>query len=139
MTLNIPDYDLYDELEVAPHASLATIQAAYRALSKHHHPDTARNKSAAEAKMKRLNVAHDILKDPGSRAAYDAIRTEAQRPPPPPPPPGRDRSSNPFAGPANSSARSRSGGLTCTKCGKRFKTPGGLEWHRANNRNCVMG
>jgi curved DNA-binding protein CbpA len=126
MTLNVPDFDLYDELELAPHASLVAIHAVYRALSKQHHPDTALNRSAAEAKMKRINQAHDILKDAASRAAYDQLRLQ---------PGAGTRTSQPPRRPSETQ-HGRPGALRCSKCGKAFKTQNGLDWHRANNRNC---
>lgn len=137
MNPRFPEFDLYDELEVAPHASAATIQAAYRALSKQHHPDTARDRTSAEAKMKRLNQAHDVLKDPATRAAYDAARwgragAKASGSGSAPP-----RGGGPAGGETRSQQTHRPSGLRCDRCGKAFKTPGGLAWHRANNRNCM--
>ena len=125
------DFDLYEELEVSPKASPETIEAAYRSLVKRFHPDTATEKRAAEARIKRINVAHDVLSDRAARASYDLSRISSS-----------DRRSG--GGPSGSDARDRRGAppprsrgsLECPKCGRHFKTPGGLEWHRANFLDC---
>jgi molecular chaperone DnaJ len=59
----------YDVLEVSPHASPAVIRAAYRALSRHAHPDLVGADRIAE--MRRLNEAYACLRDPEERAEYD--------------------------------------------------------------------
>jgi hypothetical protein len=77
MPEHVPDFDLYAELEVAPTASAATIDAAWRSLVKRHHPDAARTAPAAEptdARIRRLNIAHDWLTDPDRRERYDRER-----------------------------------------------------------------
>jgi hypothetical protein len=70
----IPNFDLYAELEVDPRASVPTIEAAWRSLSKRFHPDVV-GTQAAEEHAKRLNIARDWLIDPDLRALYDAQRT----------------------------------------------------------------
>lgn len=73
----IPGFDLYAELEVAPTATRETIDAAWRSLVKRHHPDAdlaPEAREAAEARIRRLNVAHDWLTDPVRRARYDLER-----------------------------------------------------------------
>ncbi len=68
--------DLYDTLQVSPHADAEVIEAAYRVLARRYHPD--RNPSpAATAAMARLNAAWETLRDPERRAAYDAQRRVA--------------------------------------------------------------
>ena len=79
----IPRFDLYEELEVSRSASAEVIDAAYRVLVKHYHPDVASGAGAngkngngsggngahgvdAE-RIKRLNVAHDWLSSPTRR------------------------------------------------------------------------
>lgn len=69
----IPEFDLYLELEVHELASPETIDAAWRSLSKRFHPDVALPSSGTE-KMSRLNVAHEWLTDPTLREAYDSRR-----------------------------------------------------------------
>lgn len=78
-TNEIPDFDLYRELEVDASASGETIEAAFRSLMRRNHPDVASNRAAALARAKRLNVARDWLVDPERRAEYDAHR-QASRP-----------------------------------------------------------
>ncbi|WP_322794989.1 DnaJ domain-containing protein, partial [Tepidiforma sp.] len=65
--------DYYAELEVAATASLEEIRAAYRRLARAHHPDTNPDPAAAE-RMRRLNEAWEVLRDPVRRADYDRTR-----------------------------------------------------------------
>ena len=61
---------LYDDLEVSPHASRATIEAAWRSLCKRYHPDV--NKlPEAEKRMKQINAAWTVLNDDKKRKEYD--------------------------------------------------------------------
>jgi len=69
----------YEELGVAPTATLAEIRAAYVALARVHHPDrtsdrTEGDRAASAARMARVNAAWTVLSDPARRAAYDARR-----------------------------------------------------------------
>jgi DnaJ-like protein len=73
-------FDPYRELEVDPAASRETIDAAWKALLKRHHPDRSADRDGAPLKAKRLNQAHDVLTDPVARAAYDLERTRRARP-----------------------------------------------------------
>ena len=68
----VPSEDLYARLEVAPDASFETIEIAWRSLLKRHHPDIAGAEALELAK--RINVAHDWLRDPGLRERYDQER-----------------------------------------------------------------
>src|SRR2546423_4633157 len=68
----VPEDDLYARLEVPREASFETIEIAWRALLKRHHPDIAGGDGLELAK--RINVAHDWLSDPGLRARYDEER-----------------------------------------------------------------
>jgi curved DNA-binding protein len=47
------------------------IRAAYRQMAKHHHPDLNRGSPTAVATTQKLNAAHEILRDPTRRTAYD--------------------------------------------------------------------
>jgi curved DNA-binding protein CbpA len=68
----VPADDLYARLEVDPAASFETIEIAWRALLKRHHPDIA-GEDALEL-AKRINVAHDWLADRDLRTRYDRER-----------------------------------------------------------------
>jgi hypothetical protein len=57
----------YDILGVNPKAPQEVIQAAYKALSRIHHPDA----GGSTLEMKRINQAYTALKDPKKRAIYD--------------------------------------------------------------------
>lgn len=62
----------YDVLGVAPDASTADIQAAYRARLKETHPDVSDDADAGEA-TQRLIEARDVLTDADERARYDRL------------------------------------------------------------------
>lgn len=85
--------DTYKVLQVDPSAELEVIEAAYRRLARKYHPDVNRSPDAAE-RMKELNAAYNVLKDPARRAAYDRQRAVArsrriwERPPARPEPTG---------------------------------------------------
>jgi molecular chaperone DnaJ len=71
--------DLYDVLQVSPHAEVEVIRAAYRALARKYHPDH----GGDARRMVVLNEAWDVLGDPTRRAAYDASRIGASNQPTP--------------------------------------------------------
>lgn len=59
----------YELLQVSSTASFDVISAAYRTLARMYHPD---NLETGDADMmRRLNDAHDVLKDPTKRHRYD--------------------------------------------------------------------
>ncbi len=60
-------YTHYEVLQVPENAAPETIRAAYRNLSKKHHPDAGGNRALFE----RVVTAHNILSDPTQRHAYD--------------------------------------------------------------------
>src|SRR5919108_4964273 len=68
----VPTDDLYARLEVPVGATFETIEIAWRALLKRHHPDVAGTDGLELAK--RINVAHDWLSNPDLRARYDRER-----------------------------------------------------------------
>jgi hypothetical protein len=68
---------LYEILEVAPSASLETIQAAYRKAISLYHPDKVAAlgqelKELAELRAKEINYAYSVLRNSDKRSAYDA-------------------------------------------------------------------
>lgn len=77
--------DYYKVLGVKRGASAAQIKAAYRKLARRYHPDVSKEPNAAE-KFKDIAEAHQTLKDPEKRAAYDQLGQprsgEEFRPPP---------------------------------------------------------
>ena len=60
----------YELLQVQPTADLEIIQVAYRRLMLRYHPDRNRSPDAEEMAI-RLNLALEILTDPGKRETYD--------------------------------------------------------------------
>ena len=136
---NLRDY--YEELQVSPRACEAVIRAAHRALVQLHHPDKVTDpagKAQATKKTQDLNNARDVLVDKTQRAEHDRLRAQerqqhsgaGQQPPP-----GTGGSTGRDQG--RPSGGGSASGLRCSKCQKGFKTAGGLEWHRTNNRNCA--
>ncbi len=64
--------DFYQILEVAKTASQDEIRSAYKKMAMKYHPDRNQDKKAeCEAKLKKINGAYDVLKDPEKRANYD--------------------------------------------------------------------
>lgn len=61
---------LYQVLQVDPAADPEIIDVAYRRLAMRHHPDRGGGPEAQE-RMRQLNAARDVLRDPARRAAYD--------------------------------------------------------------------
>ncbi len=82
------DFNPYKVLAVDPSADIEVIAAAYRALSKKFHPDV--NKApGAEERMRELNRAYEMLKDPEQRRRVDADMARAG---------GRTTTTGPFSG-----------------------------------------
>lgn len=61
--------DYYKILQVDPSAEPEVIQAAYKRLALKYHPDKNKTPDATE-RMKKLNEAYGVLKDPAERAEY---------------------------------------------------------------------
>src|SRR5258706_8581028 len=70
--------DPYQILEVAPGARPEAIEAAYRRLARKYHPDLHPD-AESHNRMKDINWARDILRDPVQRGDWDA-RQGAARP-----------------------------------------------------------
>jgi curved DNA-binding protein len=78
--------DYYRVMGVPRTASQEDIKRAYRKLARKYHPDVSKE-TDAEAKFKELQEAHEVLKDPEKRAAYDQLGPDWRpgqdfRPPP---------------------------------------------------------
>ena len=64
--------DYYEVLGVQKGASEAEIKKAYKKMARKYHPDLNQDDpKAAEEKMKEVNEAYDVLKDPQKKAQYD--------------------------------------------------------------------
>jgi curved DNA-binding protein len=61
---------LCEVLQVDPRAEAEIVEAAYRRLAQKYHPDVS-NAPSAERRMKEINAAYEVLRDPLRRAAYD--------------------------------------------------------------------
>ncbi len=64
--------DPYDALGLTKDATAADIKKAYRKLARTSHPDLHPDDTGAEARFKAISAAYDILKDPETRARFDA-------------------------------------------------------------------
>lgn len=69
---------------MAPDAGPDEVRRAYLALAREHHPDTAAGltpdeRAAADVRMREINAAWQVLRNPRARAAYDA-RLRSGRP-----------------------------------------------------------
>ena len=71
--------DYYSILGVEPGAGDAEIKTAYRRLARKYHPDVSKE-AGAEDKFKAVNEAHEALRDPEKRKAYDQLRAQGYRP-----------------------------------------------------------
>ena len=70
--------DYYKILQIDPSAEPEVIEAAYKRLSHKYHPDKNPNPEAQE-KMKDINKAYEILKDPKKRKKYDKWYSESYK------------------------------------------------------------
>ena len=69
--------DLYKVLQVDSEADPDVIQAAYRRLAQRFHPDVTQGDPALTEKMRAINRAWEVLRDPIRRSAYDLERRHA--------------------------------------------------------------
>jgi DnaJ-class molecular chaperone len=76
--------DPYALLGLTKSATAAEIKQAYRRLARSSHPDLNLDDAGAEARFKSISGAYDLLKDPATRARFDAGEIDAagaERPP----------------------------------------------------------
>ncbi len=71
--MSAPFKDYYATLGVPRDASADDIKKAFRKLARQYHPDTAKDKIAAEVKFKEINEANEVLSDPAKRTKYDTM------------------------------------------------------------------
>jgi DnaJ-class molecular chaperone len=69
--------DPYEVLGLTKSAAAEDIKKAYRKLVRTSHPDLHPDDAGAEARFKSISAAHDLLKDPESRARFDAGEIDA--------------------------------------------------------------
>ena len=68
--------DLYEVLGVSREASQDEVRKAYLKLAHKYHPDKTGGDKAAEERLKEINAAYDVLKNPEKRAQYDRFGAE---------------------------------------------------------------
>ena len=59
----------YEVLEISRYANQREVKSAFRRLARKYHPD--RNSTVSDDIMKTINIAFEILSDPGKRQQYD--------------------------------------------------------------------
>ncbi len=79
--------DYYKTLGVPKDASDEEIKKAYRRLALQYHPDRNPNNKEAEAKIREINAAYEVLSDPATRRSYERITVDAYEVPEEPPDP----------------------------------------------------
>jgi curved DNA-binding protein CbpA len=72
-----PGRSLYEILQVDPRAEPEVLEAAFRRLARKYHPDVSRTADSAQ-RMKELNAAYQVLRDPARRADYDRALLEPE-------------------------------------------------------------
>lgn len=76
----MPNRDYYKILNISPQAKADEIKKAYHDLAKKYHPDINKNNKSAEEKLKKINEAYSVLKNPQKRRAYNQTLKEQSKP-----------------------------------------------------------
>lgn len=113
----MPDKNYYRILQVDPEAEPEVIQSAYRRLAQLYHPDVSKAPDA-EQRMRDLNEAWEILRDPAARRRYDehmaSKRHSASAGSRPPERGGRDEDSRPYTRATAQSSQGDAAGASAT-------------------------
>lgn len=72
-----PGRSLYEILQVDPRAEPEVLEAAFRRLALKYHPDVSHTTDSVQ-RMKELNAAYQVLRDPTRRADYDRALLEPE-------------------------------------------------------------
>jgi curved DNA-binding protein len=70
--------DYYKTLGINKNATDKEIKSAFRKLARKHHPDVNPNDPQAEARIKEINEAYEVLSDSEKRAKYDQLGADWQ-------------------------------------------------------------
>ena len=73
--------DYYRILGIPKTATPAEIKSAFRKLARLYHPDTAKDKKAAEERFKQINEAYEVLSDSEKRRSHDEFCAYSQHRP----------------------------------------------------------
>ena len=78
--MHTSESDHYATLGLDRRCTPTQIRAAYRLLSKRHHPDVNSGSDDADARFREINAAHETLGDPERRRTYDRELNAASAP-----------------------------------------------------------
>ena len=70
----MPRLDYYAVLGVSPEATDEEVKKVYRKLALQFHPDRNKGNPQAEAKIREINAAYEILGNPEARRSYERLR-----------------------------------------------------------------